>query len=155
MIFSSIEAIDVKFKRVREDLEVILPSYATPGSAGVDLHACLEQDLEVQPGQRVRVPTGWAMELPGPQVVGLVFARSGLAAKYGLALGNGVGVIDSDYRGEIQVLMVNQGAEAVVIHPGERIAQMVFIPVWHARLTETASLSETERGGGGFGSTGV
>ncbi|GAB6173829.1 dUTP diphosphatase [Paradesulfitobacterium aromaticivorans] len=150
-----LHSIDVRFKRVREDNEVILPSYATAGSAGVDLHACLERDLEILPGQVVKVPTGWAMELPGSQAVGLVFARSGLAAKFGLALANGVGVIDSDYRGEIQVLVVNQGRESVIIHSGERIAQMLFIPVWHARLSEAASLNDTGRGTGGFGSTGV
>jgi dUTP pyrophosphatase len=131
------------------------PFYASPGAAGADLYACLENDLLVKPGQRVGVPTGIAIELPGPEVAALVFARSGLASKKGLALSNGVGVIDSDYRGEIVVLMVNLGQEEVTVRNGDRIAQMLLIPVCQASFIEAEELGITERGEGGFGSTGI
>lgn len=143
---------DLKIKRVRDD--AVLPVRATDGSAGMDLHAWLEQPLTVQPGERVRIPTGIAIGLPSPETVALVFARSGLAIKHGLTLSNCVGVIDSDYTGEIQVGMINQGDVAYTVQPGERIAQLVIMPVLLPRLVETDTLDETVRGAGGFGSTG-
>jgi dUTP pyrophosphatase len=131
------------------------PFYATPGSAGVDLCACLHEDVTVLPGERAKIPTGIAIELPGSGVVALICARSGLAAKAGITLTNAVGVIDSDYRGEIQVLIINHGSEPFIIKHGDRIAQMLFIPVFLAKLVECSELAESERGSGGFGSTGI
>ena len=138
----------------KTDERAQLPTRSTAGSAGMDLHALLDAPLTVQPGGRVSVPTGIAIGLPFPETVGLVFARSGLAVKHGLALSNGVGVIDSDYRGEIRVGMINQSDKAYTIEPGERIAQLVVMPVLLPEVAETDNLEETERGAGGFGSTG-
>lgn len=147
--------IDVKIKILKDG--AVLPQYATSGSAGVDLHACLAPDAEMllQPGEVAKIPTGLALELPNAQVVALVMARSGLAAKHGLDLANGVGVIDSDYRGELQVLVRNLGKTPFKIRHGDRIAQMLFMPVVQACLQITEDLSETDRGSGGFGSTGM
>lgn len=142
--------------------EAVLPQYATAGSAGLDLRACLDAPLTLKPqapgavqGQWTcaKVPTGLAMAIP-EGYVGLIFARSGLATKHGLTPANCVGVIDSDYRGEIVVALVNLGAEDYVIQPGERIAQMVIVPCAQPTLTQADSLSQTDRGAGGFGSTG-
>ena len=130
------------------------PERATAGSAGADLHALLDEALTIPPGGRAAVPTGIAIGLPSPETVGLVFARSGLAVKHGLARSNGVGVIDSDYTGEIRVGLVNLSDEAYTIQPGERIAQLVIMPVCLPHMELADSLKETERGGGGFGSTG-
>lgn len=151
------ENIEVKVKKVGNinNSEGIIPHYATAGAAGADLYACINQEMIIKPGERVRVPTGIAIELPSPNVVALVFARSGLADKKGLALSNGVGVIDSDYRGEIAVLMTNFGQEDVKIKHGERIAQMLFVEVAIASFVAVNELGDTARGSGGFGSTGL
>ncbi|MBP1759821.1 MAG: deoxyuridine 5-triphosphate nucleotidohydrolase Dut [Firmicutes bacterium] len=149
-----LSSITVKLKRVN-DSSISLPAYATAASAGVDLCADLKESLTVSPGENVKIPTGLAIELPGPQVVALVFARSGLASRYGIGLTNGVGVIDADYRGEVQVLMQNLGHQPVIVKPGDRIAQMVFMPVFRAVFDEATELEETARGTGGFGSTGI
>lgn len=147
--------IEVRIKKVKnKSPEGTIPIYATTGSAGADLFACLENDMVIKPGERVRIPTGIAIELP-EGIAALVFARSGLADKKGLALSNGVGVIDSDFRGEIMVLMVNLGQEDIIVRHGERIAQVVFINVARASFTEIEELGETKRGMGGFGSTGI
>jgi dUTP pyrophosphatase len=140
---------------VHKEKKLVLPKYATPGSAGVDLNASLNTDLLIQPRQIVRVPTGIAIELLNPNVGAFIFARSGLASKYGLSLVNGVGVVDSDYRGEIQVAVINQGAEVYIVKDGDRIAQMVFMPIFIANFSLAEQLDETPRGIGGFGSTGV
>ncbi|MCL6516216.1 MAG: dUTP diphosphatase [Alicyclobacillus sp.] len=132
-----------------------LPRYATEGAAGMDLHACIPEPWELGPGCRVRVPTGIALEFPHRGVVGLVYARSGLAWRHGIGLPNGVGVIDSDYTGEIQVLLTNFSDAPYIIEPGARIAQLVFAPVFVARLLETDHIAPTARGARGFGSTGV
>jgi dUTP pyrophosphatase len=132
-----------------------VPTYATAGAAGMDLHACMKEALTIEPGGRERVPTGIAIGLPGPETVALVYARSGLAWRHGLGLPNGVGVIDSDYTGEVQVLLTNFGHEPVTIQPGDRVAQVVFAPVYVAQLVQVDELAETGRGRGGFGSTGV
>ncbi|MCL6626898.1 dUTP diphosphatase [Alicyclobacillus shizuokensis] len=132
-----------------------LPEYATAGAAGMDLHACLPTAITVAPGERVKVPTGIAIQILNPYTVALVYARSGLAFRHGLALPNGVGVIDSDYTGEVMVLLMNFGAEAVTIEPGDRVAQMVFAPVHRAVLEATDAFVRTDRGEGGFGSTGI
>lgn len=148
--------IEVKVKKVGNvnNSDGIIPHYATAGAAGADLYACINQEMIVKPRDRVRVPTGIAIEIPSPNVVALLFARSGLADKKGLALSNGVGVIDSDYRGEIAVLMTNFGQEDVIIKHGERIAQMLFVEVAIASFVAVNELGDTTRGSGGFGSTG-
>lgn len=131
------------------------PQYATSGAAGVDLRACLDSSLVLQPGEIKRIPTGLAIELPHAGIGAFIFARSGLASKHGLALANGVGVIDSDYRGEIQIAMINLGSSPYEIKDGERIAQMVFLPIYLAEFQRVEELEDTTRGIGGFGSTGI
>lgn len=130
------------------------PFYATEGAAGMDLSAAIDEAIVLKAGERALIPTGIAIGLPERDCVAYLYARSGLGIKHGICLSNGVGVIDSDYRGEIQVGLVNLGKEDYTIEPGERIAQMVFAPVLHGVLTEVESLDKTERGSGGFGSTG-
>jgi len=137
----------------KDKKEIRIPIYATPGAAGADLFACLEHDLIIRPGDRAKIPTGIAMEIPD-NLVGLIFARSGLASKKGLTLSNGVGVIDSDYRGEIMVLVINQGHEDVIIQDKDRIAQIIFLNTFKASFIEVEDLDQTLRGDGGFGSTG-
>ena len=147
---------ELKIKALSPKLgkEIPLPSYATAGSAGMDLRACVDEPVTVAPGQRVAVPTGFAIALPDPGWVALMYARSGLAIKHGLAPANCVGVVDSDYRGEIVVALQNYAGEAYTIQPGERVAQMVIAPVTQARINVVEELDETARGAGGFGSTG-
>ena len=144
----------MQLKVKRTDPRVQLPGRATAGSAGMDLRALLEEPLTLEPGGRASVPTGIAIGLPSPETVGLVFARSGLAIKHGLALSNGVGVIDSDYTGEIRVGLVNLSDTAYTIQPDERIAQLVVMPVCLPDILEVEELDQTDRGAGGFGSTG-
>lgn len=131
-----------------------MPFYATVGSAGMDLTANITDPLLLKRGSMARVPTGIAIGLPHSECVAYIYARSGLGVRYGICLSNGVGVIDSDYRGEISVGLINLGPADYTIEPGERIAQMVFAPVLRAELIEAENLPETERGSGGFGSTG-
>lgn len=131
-----------------------LPEYATAGSAGMDLRACIEEPAVILPGERLLVPTGIAIQLPGPHVGAFVFSRSGLAAKHGIQLANGVGVVDSDYTGEVKCPLLNAGPEAFEVRPGDRIAQMVFLPVFLADLILVDELDPTGRGEGGFGHTG-
>jgi dUTP pyrophosphatase len=141
--------------RLRPD--AVLPSYATDGAAGLDLSAALDAPLEVPSLGRVRVPTGLAIALPAGHE-GQVRPRSGLAARHGLTVLNAPGTIDEDYRGELQVLLVNLGSEAVTLMPGDRIAQLVVAPVTHVRVElreQLDDLGATERGVGGFGSTGI
>ena len=142
----------VKYKLL--DPRAKAPAYATPGAAAADLCAVLDAPLTLEPGQRAMVPTGLAIELPGPDCVALVYARSGLAIKQGVTLSNCVGVIDSDYRGEIKVGLVNLGAAPVTLAPGERVAQLCIAPVWQVAFAPAEELSDTDRGTGGFGSTG-
>ncbi|MGI5893830.1 MAG: dUTP diphosphatase [Candidatus Merdivicinus sp.] len=141
----------LKIKRLHP--QAVLPRRATPESAGLDLCACMEKEITIQPLELVRIPTGLAIELE-PGTVGLVYPRSGLASKFGITLSNCVGVIDSDYRGEVQIAMTNHSRQPYIIHPGDRIAQLVVSPVLLPEIVETDSLSGTERGEGGFGSTG-
>lgn len=131
----------------------MLPTFGSPQAAGADLYACLDAPVTIAPGQTAFVPTGLAMELP-EGYVGLVYARSGLACKQGLAPANKVGVIDSDYRGEFIVALHNHGQETRTVSGGERIAQLVVAPVLMPEYVEADSLSSTQRGEGGFGSTG-
>ena len=134
--------------------EIPAPRFATAGSAAMDLCACIDAPITLMPGERQRIPHGIAIALPGPEYVALVFARSGLATRDGIALANGVGVIDSDYRGQIGVGLVNLGQEPYTVQPGDRIAQLMVVPVVQPTLRFVEELDETERGPGGFGSTG-
>ena len=130
-----------------------LPTYGSPEAAGADLYACLESAVTIRPGETAFIPTGIAMEVP-KNCAGLVYARSGLACKQGLAPANKVGVVDSDYRGEITVVLHNHGSVAQTVETGQRIAQMVITPVLTPPYEEAQELSDTNRGQGGFGSTG-
>lgn len=130
-----------------------LPTYGSPEAAGADLYACLESAVTIRPGETAFIPTGIAMEVP-KNCAGLVYARSGLACKQGLAPANKVGVVDSDYRGEITVVLHNHGSVAQTVENGQRIAQMVITPVLTPPYEEARELSDTNRGQGGFGSTG-
>jgi len=141
----------VRIKILREGAKA--PAYGSAEAAGADLYACLEQDITVEPGKTVFVPTGFAMEVP-KGCAGLIYARSGLACKRSLAPANKVGVIDSDYRGEIIVALHNHGSEAQRISHGERIAQIVITPVITPAYVLSEELDDTSRGTGGFGSTG-
>ena len=134
--------------------ELPWPSRATAGSAGMDLSACIEEAIIIAPRPLAKIPTGIAIALPAQEYVALVFARSGLGIKHGISLSNGVGVIDSDYRGEIMVGLTNRSEEPYTIHPGDRIAELVVTPVVLPQLELTAELDATGRGTGGFGSTG-
>lgn len=131
----------------------MMPTYATAGAAGLDLHAALEAPRTLEPGQRAAIPTGLAIALPSGYE-GQVRARSGLASKFGIALVNAPGTIDEDYRGEVHVLLVNLGQEPYTIQPKDRVAQLVVAPVTRVETLRVEDLSETERGSGGFGSTG-
>ena len=142
----------VAVKKLREG--AVLPTFGSNEAAGADLYACLEQDVTIAPGETVFVPTGLAMELPRGYA-GLIYARSGLACKRGLAPANKVGVVDSDYRGEFIVALHNHGTQPQTISHGERIAQLVVTPVLIPEYIEVETLSDTQRGTGGFGSTGV
>ena len=141
----------VGIKKLNKDAKI--PVYGSKYAAGADLYACLEEPLVIAPGCTAVVHTGIALELP-VGYAGLIYARSGLATKQGLAPANKVGVVDCDYRGEVMVALYNQSAEARTVNPGDRIAQLVITPYITADFEECAELSDTERGGGGFGSTG-
>ena len=141
----------IKVKIIRD--RALLPTYGSVEAAGADLYACLEKDVEIAPGCSAFVPTGIAIEIP-KGCAGLIYARSGLACMRGLAPANKVGVIDSDYRGEIMVVLHNHSGESQVICHGERIAQLVITPVLTPAYVLCQDLSDTERSGGGFGSTG-
>ena len=132
-----------------------MPSYATEGSAAMDLHACLAEPMMIPAGERGKIPTGIAIELPCPEMVALVFPRSGLASKQGISLSNAVGVIDSDYRGEIICLVKNESQQDFTVQPGDRIAQMAFFPIYRMSWELVTELNDSTRGVGGFGSTGV
>lgn len=141
----------IHVKKLREN--AVIPTYGTPFAAGADLYACLDAPVTLEPGASMPIPTGIAMEVP-VGCAGLVYARSGMACKRGLAPANKVGVIDSDYRGEIIVFLHNHGTQSQTISSGERIAQMVITPVITPAYEEVCELTDTARGTGGFGSTG-
>ena len=147
----------LKYKAVSDKIgkEIPAPFYATPGSAAMDLHACMDESVTIPAGGRAVIPTGIAIALPSPDYVALVYARSGLGIKHGVAPSNCVGVIDSDYRGELLVGLQNSGGSEFTIRPGDRIAQLMVVPVVQPRLRLVDELDETGRGAGGFGSTGV
>jgi len=146
----------IQVKRLSDKIgrDIPWPRYATAGAAGLDLPACIEAPIILEPGERRVIPTGLAIQIPSRYIVGLIFPRSGLAAKHGVSLANAVGVIDSDYKGELMVALINYGDKEYMIKPGERIAQIVFMPLYQVNLVETDSLEATARGAGGFGSTG-
>jgi len=146
--------IEVRIQRLPHGEELPLPIYATEGAAGADLCAAVEGELILEPGERAAVPTGLVVEIPAGYE-GQVRPRSGLAIQAGLTIVNAPGTIDSDYRGELKVLMVNLGSDPVTIGRGERIAQFVVAPATRASFIETEDLTTSERGEGGFGSTGV
>lgn len=130
------------------------PHFATSGSAAMDLCACLDADLVLKAGARQVLPTGIAIALPSADYVALICARSGLASRHGITMANGVGVIDSDYRGELKVALYNESDTDYIIHDGDRIAQLMVLPVVQPTLEFVTELDETQRGTGGFGSTG-
>jgi len=132
-----------------------LPAYATPGSAGLDLRACLDSPLELQPGAAALIPTGLSIHIADPTLAGMLLPRSGLGHKHGIVLGNLVGLIDSDYQGPLMVSCWNRGSAAYTVQPLERIAQLVIVPVVQARFERVDSFEASARGAGGFGSTGT
>ena len=142
----------LKIKRLNEN--AVIPKAATGGSAGKDLYACLTENIIIAPGQRVLIPTGIAIQLESNAYVAYIYARSGLAIKSGITLSNCVGVVDSDYRGEVKVGLINLSDNEYTVKNGDRIAQMVIAPVVMADIEEVSELDETERAAGGFGSTG-
>lgn len=148
--------ITVKIKAVSDKIgkEIPFPEYGSAGAAGIDLRACIDEDITLSPMERVLVPTGVAVALPDSGYAAHVMARSGLATKEGITLANAVGLIDSDYRGEIKVALINLSDVSRKISPGQRIAQLVIVPVCRGRLMPCAELDDTVRGEGGFGSTG-
>lgn len=141
---------ELKIKKLDE--KAIIPTYGTEYSAGADLYALLDEDLEIKPGETIMIKTGLAMAIP-TGYAGLIYARSSLGSKKGLAPANKVGVIDSDYRGEIKVPLFNQSKETQIISKNERIAQIIFTPYLKVNFQETNELDDTTRGTGGFGST--
>ncbi|MGB1011205.1 MAG: dUTP diphosphatase [Thiolinea sp.] len=134
--------------------EFPLPDYATPGSAGMDLRACLDETLSLQPGQTELLPTGLAIHIGDPSLAAVILPRSGLGHKHGIVLGNLVGLIDSDYQGQLFISCWNRGQSSFDIAPGERVAQLVFVPVIQATLKQVPEFNQSERGIGGFGHTG-
>ena len=146
--------IELKILDDRLGDEFPLPDYATPGSAGMDLRAMLQEPLEIAPGQTELIPTGIAIHIADPSLAAVILPRSGLGHKHGIVLGNLVGLIDSDYQGQLFVSCWNRGAEAFTVQPGERIAQMVLVPVVQARFEVVEDFEESDRGAGGFGHSG-
>ena len=144
--------IDVKILDPR--LNDTPPHYATPGSAGLDLRACIAEPLDIQPGQTVLVPTGMAIHLADPGLAAMILPRSGLGHKHGIVLGNLVGLIDSDYQGELMVSVWNRGQQGFLLNPLDRIAQLVVVPVLQVAFNVVSDFSASDRGEGGFGSSG-
>ena len=142
----------LKIKRLHPQAQ--LPTRATQGSAGYDLYACIEQEVEILPGQTEKIPTGLAIQLESKNEVALIFARSSLGTKYGVAPANAVGVIDSDYRGEVCACLRNFSDKPYTVQPQDRVAQLLVMPVVLPEIQEAQELEDSERGQGGFGSTG-
>ena len=145
--------IDVKLLDAR--MADALPAYATPGSAGLDLRACLDEPLRIEPGQTQLIPTGLAIHIADPGLAAMILPRSGLGHKHGIVLGNLVGLIDSDYQGPLMVSCWNRGQAAYTVQPMERIAQLIIVPVVQASFRRVDGFEVSDRGAGGFGSTGV
>ena len=146
--------IDVKILDNRIGTEFPLPAYATAGSAGLDLRALVDETFEIQPGETKLIPTGLSVYIADPQLAAVVLPRSGLGHKHGIVLGNLVGLIDSDYQGPLMVSMWNRGSEPFKVEAGDRIAQLVFVPVVQAEFNIVEEFEQTDRGEGGFGHSG-
>ncbi|MFC2506544.1 MAG: dUTP diphosphatase [Kingella sp. (in: b-proteobacteria)] len=144
----------VQLKILNPKMKDYLPHYATPGSAGLDLRACLDEAIVLQAGETKLIPTGVSIYLDNPNLAAMLLPRSGLGHKHGIVLGNLVGLIDSDYQGELMISVWNRGQTAFIIEPMERIAQMVIVPVVQATFEQVDEFVASERGEGGFGSTG-
>lgn len=151
---SSTKAIQVKILDPRIGTEFPLPEYATNDSAGLDLRACLEQSLDILPGETHLIPTGIAIHIGNPNLAAVILPRSGLGHKSGIVLGNLVGLIDADYQGPLMISCWNRGQNLYTITPGDRIAQLVFLPIVRAQFEVVEEFSETDRGTGGFGHSG-
>ena len=148
------KTIQLKILDPRIGDEFPIPSYATEGSAGLDLRACLDQELVLNPGQTELLPTGIAIYIGDPSMAATILPRSGLGHKHGIVLGNLVGLIDSDYQGELKISAWNRGDQAYTVMPGDRIAQLVFLPIVQAHFEVTTDFVSSDRGEGGFGHTG-
>ena len=144
----------IEVKVLDERMAAQLPDYATPGSAGLDLRACIDAPLELAPGSAALIPTGLAVHISDPALAAMILPRSGLGHRHGIVLGNLVGLIDSDYQGPLMVSCWNRGAASFTIQPMERIAQMVVVPIVQVRLRRVDEFGPSQRGEGGFGSTG-
>lgn len=147
-------SLKVELKILDERLHNMMPAYATPGSAGLDLRACIEHTQTLHPGETTLIPTGMAIHLADPNYAAMILPRSGLGHKHGIVLGNLVGLIDSDYQGQLLVSCWNRGRESFLLNPLERIAQLVIVPVIQANFRVVDEFEASERGEGGFGSTG-
>ena len=147
-------SLQVELKILDDRLKESMPAYATTGSAGLDLRACLEAAITIQPGETTLIPTGMAIHLANPAYAAMILPRSGLGHKHGIVLGNLVGLIDSDYQGQLFVSCWNRSKEAFVMNPMERMAQLVIMPVVQANFSVVDEFDASERGEGGFGSTG-
>lgn len=147
-------SIDLKIIDARLRDERYAPQYATPGSAGIDLRACIDAALQIHPGETILVPTGIAIHLCDPSLAAMILPRSGLGHKHGIVLGNLVGLIDSDYQGEIFVSTWNRGRDTFALNPLDRLAQLVVVPVVQVGFNVVAEFAPSDRGEGGFGSTG-
>ena len=147
-------SIDVRILDPRLGDSFPMPAYANDGSAGIDLRACVESDTEIAPGATLLLPTGMAIHIGDPGVAAVILPRSGLGHKHGIVLGNLVGLIDSDYQGQLMVSCWNRGSAAFTVSPGERIAQLVFLPVIRPEFRVVDAFDASERGEGGFGHTG-
>ena len=147
--------IQVKVLNDRIGNEIPMPGYSTAGSAGMDLRACVDDDLVLEPGDTALIPTGIAIYIEDPGLAAVILPRSGLGHKHGIVLGNLVGLIDSDYQGELMISCWNRGTETFRIQSGDRIAQLVIVPVVQANFKQVSEFEETVRGAGGFGSSGV
>lgn len=146
--------VQIKILDPRLGTEFPLPDYATEGSAGLDLRACVEEPIEVAPGETSLIPTGFAMHMQDTDLAAVILPRSGLGHKHGIVLGNLVGLIDSDYQGQVFVSCWNRSGQAFRVEPGARIAQLVFLPVVRAQWERVDDFEASDRGGGGFGHTG-
>jgi dUTP pyrophosphatase len=144
----------IALKVLDERIRPYLPAYATPGSAGMDLRACIDAPISLRPGQAELIPTGIAIHIANPDIAAMILPRSGLGHKHGIVLGNLVGLIDSDYQGQLMVSCWNRGESVFELKPMERLAQLLLVPVVRASFVETAAFEASERGAGGFGSSG-
>jgi dUTP pyrophosphatase len=149
------QSLQVKILNSRIGNDIPLPSYSTPGSAGMDLRACLDESLNLAPAETTLIPTGIAIFVADPGYAAVILPRSGLGHKHGIVLGNLVGLIDSDYQGELMISAWNRGTSNFTIEPGDRIAQLVVVPVQQVEFSVVSEFSTTDRGAGGFGSSGL